>query len=49
VDDLTSLIDKANTLLIQMEEDVERLTEHVCFKNLMLLARSVNLYCKFGP
>jgi hypothetical protein len=42
VENLISLIiDKANTLLIQMEEDVE----HVCFKNLMLLEVLVYTAC----
>jgi hypothetical protein len=32
VDDLISLIDKANTLPIKMEGDVKKLREYVCFK-----------------
>jgi hypothetical protein len=45
VDDLISLLDKANTLSIEMEEDVEWLREHVCFKNLMLLEVLIYTAC----
>jgi hypothetical protein len=47
VDDLISLIDEANTLPIQTEEDVERLREHVCFKNLMLLEVLIYTACHY--